>query len=122
GSTNIQKPSPPYMFSQRLLVTPPGYSDSPTQELLSCSPPYTPYGRSMSTLTWYNWEIGRLSAFHHSLAASYEYHTPPSSPVIRWSVLLGSIHTSWKSPCAPPEMLLKLRPPSVLTISGPSGL
>src|SRR2546427_7958354 len=38
---SIQKPSPPYMFSHRLLVMPPGYSDSPTQELLSCRPPYT---------------------------------------------------------------------------------
>ena len=39
GSSNIQKPSPPYMFSQRELLTPPGYDESPTQELLSCSPP-----------------------------------------------------------------------------------
>src|SRR5213593_2716457 len=52
----------------------------------------------------------------------YSYDRPPSSPAMRWSVLVGSTHTSWKSPCAPPEMLLKLLPPSVLTISGPSGL
>src|SRR5438445_11121206 len=76
----------------------------------------------MSTLTWYNCDTVRLSAFHHLLPASYEYHRPPSSPAMRWSVLVGSTHTSWKSQCAPPEMLLKLLPPSVLTISGPSGL
>ena len=52
GSSNTQKPSPPYTFSQRELLTPPGYEESPTQELLSCSPPYTRYGSAPSTLTW----------------------------------------------------------------------
>ena len=46
-----RKPSPPYMFSHWLLAMPPGYSDAPTHELLSCRPPYTRYGRSLSTLT-----------------------------------------------------------------------
>ena len=51
-SANIQKPSPPYMFSHCALAMPPGYAEAPTHELLSCRPPYTLYGMSMSTLTW----------------------------------------------------------------------
>src|SRR3990172_1924536 len=93
-STRLWNPSPPPIWCQssnRMLPFT-QLALGPIQLPLSWRPPYTQYGRRLSTAIRYHWLTGRLVTYSQVAALSYEMPSPPSSPLIRCRESRGFTH------------------------------